>query len=140
MATKRAYKGSLECQTDGVSGSAGYDALTLLGSCSLSMSRDVFEVPRKGTEYKTHDVGQLDMEITGTSPWDPSDAILSAMEDAEHAGTHLGFKFLDEASTGNGVVADWLVTNFTFDHQEGQGQVVNFTLKPTYIDTLPAAV
>jgi len=137
MATKHSYKGRLEIQSDGVSGVAGYNQLTLIGSARLNAQRTATNVPRRGTEHKTFMTGQVDVEVTFAMTWDDADAQVALIEAAEWANTHLGIKFLDDAS-GTGYTADMLVSGYEHGQDEDGVQIVNVTLKPTYVDTDPA--
>lgn len=137
MAQVHSYKGRLEIQTDGVSGAAGYNELTLIGDASLDSSRNSVAVPRRGSEFRNKLAGQTEITITAQMTWDDSDTVVAAIEAAHFANTHLGCKFLDKAS-GTGLTADILVEGYQHDQTEDGVQVVNLTLVTTYVDTDPA--
>lgn len=137
MSTYHSYLGRLEVQTDGVSGAAGYNALTLIGDAQLDMNRPEARVPRRGTEWQSFLAGQIDGTITAQMTWDDADTVVAAIEAAFIGNTHIGVKFLDKAS-GTGITVDCLVTGYQHDQTEDGVQVVNLTMKPTYVDTNPA--
>lgn len=137
MASYHSYKGRLEVQTDGVSGSAGYNELTLIGDAELTMDRSMTPRPRRGTDFKTSIGGQIEAEITGTITWDDADTVIAAMEAAFIAGTHIGIKFLDKES-GTGLTLDCLISTWNHNQSEDTTQTVAISLVPYYADTDPA--
>ena len=136
MTTRHSYEGRLEVQTDGVAGSAGYNALDLIGSARLNAQRTATNVPRRSIGHKTYKAGQMDVEISFAMTWDDADTVVAAIEAASWNNTHLGVKFLDAAS-GTGYTADMLVTGFELGQEDDGIQIVNVTMKPTYVATAP---
>lgn len=137
MATKHSTEGRLEIQSDGVAGVAGYVALDLIGSARFNAQRTATAVPKRGSQHKTFMTGQADVEISFAMTWDDADAVVALIEAANFANTHLGVKFLDDTA-GTGYTADMLVTGYEHGQDDDGVQVVNVTMKPTYIATDPA--
>jgi len=137
MSSYQGYKGRIEVQTDGVSGSAGYSELTLVGDADLSMSRQSDFRPRRGTEWKTSMMGQIEAEISAEITWDDADTVIAAIEAAFIAGTHVGLKFLDNAS-GTGLTLDVIPTQWNHSQPEQGVQTVSAVFTPHYEDTDPS--
>ncbi len=135
--TVHSYKGRVELQDDGVSGSAGWDHLDLIGNARLRISRAEAKTPRRGVEFKTSEVGQADVELSFLMAWHDTDAQVSSIEAAVMANLHRGVKFLDQAS-GTGMTADFRVKDYEHTQDEDQGQAVNVTMVPVFVDTAPS--
>lgn len=135
MGTKHSFKGQLQAQSDGVSGSAGYVRVTLMESATLSSNRENSVAPMRGTDIKTTIGGQTEVDIAAELTWSDSDPVIAVLESAHWDGTPVGIKFLDDDS-GTGFTADMLVDSWQHKQVDG-AQMVSITLKPTMVDTAP---
>lgn len=136
MSAKNSVDGRLEIQTDGVAGVAGWNELVLIGSARLNGQRTATNVPQRRSQHKTFKTGQADIEVSFAMTWDDTDTVVSSIEGAFWAGTHLGVKFLDDTG-GTGYTADMLVSGYEHGQDEDGVQIVNVTMKPTYQGTDP---
>jgi len=137
MSSYDGYQGSIEVQTDGVAGSAGWNELTLVGDADLNMNRNSSFRPKRGTQWKTSVFGQIEAEITGDVTWDDADTVIAAIESAFIAGTHIGVRFRDKDS-GTGLTLDCVPSGWNHSTPEQGIQKVALTLTPFDAGTDPA--
>lgn len=138
MADYNNYEGDLQIQSDGVSGSAGWNVLDSIESARLSATRTNTVRPRRGKAIKVTKNGQSEIEVSISCVWDDADPAIAAIETAFWTnGGYVGMRYKDHAD-GTGLTSDMVVTQFELGQEDEDGiQMLNLTLKPTFIDTDP---
>lgn len=135
--TKLGLEGHLAVQTDGVSGSAGWNEETRIKDLTLSGTGVTTDVTGRHTGgFKATRVALTDLEFTFDLVWDTADTVAAAIMAAFTAKTALGLRVLDEDG-GTGFEGDVVVTEFGFSQPIEGGQTVPVRMVPTYSDTAP---
>lgn len=139
MASRYGIDGQLFYQTDGVSGSAGWNENDIIGDLTLNLStEEVDDTVRASGGWKSTKGKLKDAELTFDMRDDPDSAHYAAFRDAYHASTHLGLRVYNgDASDGDGFEADFVITGFEHGQNKSEVQMVSVTMKVTYVDTAP---
>lgn len=121
-------------------GTAGTTASSLIDNVkdlTLNLSTQETDVTTRGNggwvaTKATLKEGSVDFSMV----WDTSDAAFTAIQTAFFANTALAFLVLDEED-GQGLDADFSVTNFTRNENLTDAITVDVTIKPTYSTRAP---
>lgn len=139
MAFRLGFQAVAKYQTDGVAGSAGKNAATNIRDLTLSIEKNTAEVTTRAAEGWRQFLAALkDAEVTFNIVWDTEDPFFEAISDSFFNDTVIGMAFLDQdTGAGIGLVADFMVTNFTRNETLEEALTVDVTLKPAYSATAP---
>lgn len=128
----------MKIQTDGVAGSAGWNAVAVKRDITITDSRE--EVDLSGVELYdviASGVGEFVAEVELVR--DEADVQFIAMETAYRAGSSLGFQFFEDASgSGKGVELDGVVVSWNLTASRRDGQTVAVRIRPAVGGAQPA--
>lgn len=139
MASRYGIDGQLFYQTDGVSGIAGWVENGNIGDLAVNLSKEeVDDTVRANDGWKSTKGKLKDAEITFQMRADQDDPHYIAYRDAFLNDTHIGQRVYDgDAADGNGLEADFVITGFNHSQNKSEVQMVDVTMKVTYVDTAP---
>jgi predicted secreted protein len=124
-------------------GAAGATATTLLANVkdlTLNLEKGEADVTTRANQgwravVATLKSGSVEFEMV----WDTEDAGFAALKNAYFNNTAIALAILD-GENGEGLDADFSVTNFTRNEPLEEAVTVNVTVKPTYSTRAPAWV
>jgi predicted secreted protein len=122
-------------------GAAGATATTLLANVkdlTLNLEKGEADVTTRANQgwravVATLKSGSVEFEMV----WDTEDAGFAALKNAYFNNTPIALAILD-GENGEGLDADFSVTNFTRNEPLEEAVTVNVTVKPTYSTRAPA--
>ena len=121
-------------------GTAGSTASTVVDNIrdiTLNLTKDEADVTTRGANGWKLTVGTLkDGSVDTSIVWDDADAFFTAIKTAYFNDTPIVMLFLDKVS-GQGLDADFSVTNFTRNESLAEAITADITLKPTYSTRYP---
>ena len=141
--TKIGLDAKLYFMAAGVSGSGVWTELANVRDVNLVLEKDEADISSReanGWEATraTLKKGSIEFDMN----WKPSDAGFAAIKDAYFNDSHIGIRALDAAADdpegpGEGLEADFEVTQFRRNEPLKEAITVAVTLKVTYVDTAP---
>lgn len=121
----------------GVAGATASNEIANVKDVTLNLEKAESDVTTRGSGGWRQTVGTLkDGTIEFQMVWDPADAAFTAVKNAFINNTALAFLCLDEEN-GQGLDADFTVTNFSRSEPLEEAQMVAVTIKPTYSSRAP---
>lgn len=124
-------------------GAAGATAATEMPNVkdvTLNLEKGEADVTTRGNQGWRATVGTLkDGSVEFEMVWDSSDSGFAAIKNAYFANTAIALLILD-AEDGEGLDADFSVTNFSRNEPLEEAITVSVTVKPTYSTRAPAWV
>jgi hypothetical protein len=96
-------------------------------------------ISRRGSRWHVVKATRRKVSVNFVMINDDSDADLTAIRDAYNADTPLAFKILDK-TTGHGVDADFEIMKMERAEPDETEQLLNVTIKPTFVTRWPVAV
>jgi hypothetical protein len=131
MASGTAKSYSLFTQSDGVGGSAGWVAVSSVEEVTSKFGAEAADASRRGT-FKGYRPGQVDIGLSVSAIYDPTDTALAALIAAAGSGATIGVFASDtsDSSTGKGPVFDAIVTNLERPEPLDGAVKVTFDLVP----------
>lgn len=124
-------------------GAAGATAATEMSNVkdvTLNLEKGEADVTTRGNQGWRATVGTLkDGSVEFEMVWDSSDSGFAAIKNAYFANTAIALLILD-AEDGEGLDADFSVTNFSRNEPLEEAITVSVTVKPTYSTRAPAWV
>jgi hypothetical protein len=140
MGIRLGMDAKLYYKTGGVGGAGSWTELTNTKDVTLNLETGEADVSTRGNNgwratVSTLKEGSIEFEMV----WDTSDAGFTAIKNAYFNNDPIGFAVLDgESGSGQGLVADFSITNFTRNEPLEEAMTVSVTAKPTYSETPPA--
>jgi len=139
MGIVRGYAASLEYQTDGVAGSAGWEVLGIVQDVEVNLDATEIDVTtRASAGWKQYEPGLRDAQITFSMLFDKADEGYEAIRDAWESRSVIGLRALDAATSGEGLVADFKITSFSNPQPLDGVLVVNCTARLCQSATAPS--
>jgi len=121
----------------GTAGSSATTEITNIKDVTLNLEKGEADVTTRGGNgwrqtLATLKEGSIEFEMV----WDPDDGAFGAVKDAYFNDTLIAMKFLDEAG-GEGLDADFTVTNLTRNEALEEAITASVTVKVAYSDRAP---
>ena len=124
----------------GVAGATATNEMKNVKDVTLNLEKGEADVTTRGNQGWRATVGTLkDGSIEFQMVWDSSDAGFAAIKTAYFTNTPLALLVLD-AEDGEGLDADFSVTNFSRNEPLEEAITVDVTVKPTYSTRAPTWV
>ena len=121
----------------GTAGALATTEVTNVKDLSLNLEKGESDVTTRGNNGWRAFVGTLKSgPIEWEMVWDTGDAAFNAIKNAYFNDTPIALAILDGAN-GEGLDADFSVTNFTRNEPLEEAITVNVTVKPTYSTRAP---
>lgn len=138
MAAVLGWEGILNYKAGGVAAVGSYAELTNVRNVTLSLEAGEADVTTRANNgwratIPTLKEGTIEFEMV----WDESDTGFTAVKNAFFGGTVLGIQALS-GDPGQGLEADFAVTNFSRNEDLEEAMIVSVSLKITYSATAPA--
>ena len=122
----------------GTAGSTATTEVENIRDITLNLNKDEADVTTRGANGWKLTVGTLkNGSIDSSIVWDDEDAFFTAIKNAYFNDTPIAMLFLDKEN-GQGLDADFSVTNFTRNENLPEALTADITLKPTYSTRYPA--
>ncbi|MCP4594505.1 MAG: hypothetical protein GY842_27555 [bacterium] len=140
MAIKLGMEAKLFYQTDGVGGTAGWNELTNVRDVTLSLETGEADVTTRANQgWRATAATLKEANVEWEMVWDTADAGFTAVKDAFFNNQAIGLRVLD-GDAGQGLEADFSITNFSRNEALEEAITVSVTAKVTYSTTAPAWV
>ncbi len=138
-ADKLGVDGVLNMQTDGVSGSDGWNELENIKDLAQKFTKNTIDnTTRANGGWRSKKGGLKEGDLTFNMPWLPADAKFQAFKNAWLNTTHLGFQVFDGSVNPSGLIADFNVIDFELTQNLEGVQEVSVSLAITHVDTAPS--
>jgi hypothetical protein len=141
MGVKLGMEAKLYYKSGGVGGAGSWNELTNVRDVTLNLETGEADASTRGNNgwratVSTLKEGSIEFEMV----WDTADAGFTAIRTAYFNNAGIGFRVLDGASPGDGqgLEADFMITNFSRSEPLEEVITVSVTAKPTYSDNPPS--
>lgn len=141
MGVKLGMEAKLYYKSGGVGGAGSWNELTNVRDVTLNLETGEADASTRGNNgwratVSTLKEGSIEFEMV----WDTADAGFTAIRTAYFNNAAIGFRILDGANPGDGqgLEADFMITNFSRSEPLEEVITVSVTAKPTYSDTPPS--
>lgn len=137
MSIKLGMDAKLYYKTGGQGGGGNWTELTNAKDVTLNLEKGEADVSTRANSGWRATVGTLkEASVEFEMVWDTADAGFTAIKDAFFNNTMIGLQVLD-AAAGQGLQADFSITNFTRAEPLEEALTVSVTAKVTYSATAP---
>ena len=137
MAIKLGMDAVLNYKTGGVGGGGSWTELSNVKDVTLSLETGEADITTRANSGWRATVGTLkEASVEFEMVWDTADAGFTAIKDAFFNNTEIGLQVLD-GPAGEGLEADFSITNFSRSEQLEEALIVSVTAKVTYAGTAP---
>ncbi len=137
MAFKLGMQAVINFKAGGQAGGGAWAAMGNTRDVTLSMEAGEADVTTRSNNGWRAIVATLkDASVEFEMVWDPEDAAFAAIQSAFMDNEIIGLQVLD-GEDGEGLQADWMITNFTRSEPLEEAVTVSVTAKPTYSETAP---
>jgi len=137
------YRLGLDCKLYwGTAGSTAANLVDNVRNVTLNLEKAEADVTTRGANgwrqmVSTLKEGSVEFEMV----WDPANAAFNAIKAAWFNNTAVALAVLDDvAGAGQGLDADFTISNFSRNEQLEEAVTVTVTAKPTYSTRAPAWV
>jgi len=138
MPIKLGMEATLLYKTGGQGGVGDWTAMDNVRDVTLSLEAGEADVTTRANAGWRATVATLkEASVEWEMVWDTADAGFTAIKDAFFDNDVIGLQILDE-SDGQGLQADFSITNFSRNEALEEAITVSVTAKVTYSDTAPA--
>lgn len=139
MAIKLGMEAKLYYKTGGQGGAGSWIELTNVKDVTLSLEAGEADVTTRGNNGWRATVATLkEATVEWEMVWDTTDTGFTAIKDAFLGNEMIGLQILDaETGTGEGLQADFMITNFSRNESLEEALTVSVSAKVTYSDTAP---
>ena len=138
MSIKLGMDAKLYYKTGGQGGGGSWTELTNAKDVTLSLEAGEADVTTRANQGWRATVGTLkEASVEFEMVWDTEDAGFTAIKNAFFNNAMLGLQVLDGES-GQGLQADFSITNFSRNEPLEEALTVSVTVKITYSDTAPS--
>jgi hypothetical protein len=122
----------------GTSGSTATEELTNIRDATLNLETGEADITTRASNgWRSTKATLKDGTIEFEMVWDDADAGFTAIKDAYFNNTLIALLFLDQEG-GQGINADFTITNFSKSEPLEEAQTVSVTAKPSYDTRAPA--
>lgn len=124
----------------GTAGTRASTALTNIKDVTVNLETGEADITTRASNgWRSTKATLKDGSVEFQMVWDDEDAGFSAIKDAYFDNEPIALLFLDkEGSGGQGLDADFSITNFSKSEPLDEAQMVSVTAKPTYVSRAPA--
>jgi len=138
MAIRLGMEAVLKYKTGGQGGAGSWTALANVRDVTLTLETGEADVTTRANEgwratVATLKEGSVEFEMV----WDTADAGFTAIKNAYLTNAPIGLQVLDE-DAGQGLQADFMITNFSRSEALEEAITVSVTAKVTYSATAPS--
>jgi len=138
MAIKLGMDAVLNFKSGGVGGAGSWVELANVKDVTLSLETGEADITTRANAGWRATVGTLkEASVEFEMVWDTADAGFTAIKDAFFNNAVIGLQVLD-GPAGEGLEADFSITNFSRSEQLEEALTVSITAKVTYDGTAPA--
>jgi predicted secreted protein len=138
MAIKLGMDAKLFYKVGGQGGAGQWTELTNVRDVTLSLETGEADVTTRGNSGWRATVGTLkEASVEFEMVWDTADAGFGAIKDAFFDNEMIGLQVLDDTG-GQGLQADFSITNFSRSEALEEAITVSVTAKVTYSETPPS--
>jgi predicted secreted protein len=138
MAIKLGMDAKLFYKAGGQGGAGQWTELTNVRDVTLSLETGEADVTTRGNSGWRATVGTLkEASVEFEMVWDTADAGFAAIKDAFFDNEMIGLQVLDDTG-GQGLQADFSITNFSRSEALEEAITVSVTAKVTYSETPPS--
>jgi len=138
MAIKLGMDAVLNFKSGGVGGAGAWTELANVKDVTLSLETGEADITTRANAGWRATVGTLkEASVEFEMVWDTADAGFTAIKDAFFNNAVIGLQVLD-GPAGEGLEADFSITNFSRSEQLEEALTVSITAKVTYDGTAPA--
>ena len=138
MAIKLGMEASLKYKTGGQAGAGAWTALGNTRDVTLNLEAGEADVTTRANSGWRATVATLkEASVEFEMVWDTADAGFTAIKNAFFGNDPIGFQVLDETG-GQGLQADFSITNFSRSEALEEAISVSVTAKVTYSATAPS--
>lgn len=141
MGVKLGMEAKLYYKSGGVGGAGSWNDLTNVRDVTLNLETGEADVTTRANNGWRAIVATLkEASVEFEMVWDTADAGFTAIRTAYFNNAVIGFRILDGENSGDGqgLEADFMITNFSRSEPLEEVITVSVTAKPTYSDTPPA--
>lgn len=137
MAIKRGMDAVLNYKTGGVAGAGAWTELSNVKDVTLTLETGEADITTRANAGWRATIGTLkEASVEFEMVWDTADAGFTAIKDAFFGNAVIGLQALD-GDAGEGLEADFSVTNFSRSEQLEEAITVSVTAKVTFEGTAP---
>jgi predicted secreted protein len=137
MAIKLGMDAVLNFKSGGVGGAGAWTELANVKDVTLSLETGEADITTRANAGWRATVGTLkEASVEFEMVWDTADAGFTAIKDAFFNNAVIGLQVLD-GPAGEGLEADFSITNFSRSEQLEEALTVSITAKVTYDGTAP---
>jgi predicted secreted protein len=138
MSIKLGMEAKLYYKTGGQSGGGSWTELANTRDVTLNLETGEADVTTRANGGWRATVGTLkEASVEFEMVWDTADAGFTAIKNAFFNNEMIGLRVLD-SDGGQGLQADFSITNFSRNEALEEAIIVNVTAKVTYSDTAPS--
>lgn len=138
MAFKLGMEAVLNYKTGGQSGGGAWTELTNVRDVTLSLEAGEADVTTRANDgWRATAATLREASVEFEMIWDPADAGFTAIKDAYLGNDIIGLQVLD-GPTGQGLQADFMITNFSRSEPLEEAITVSVTAKVTFSVTPPS--
>ncbi len=138
MAIKLGMDAVLNFKSGGVGGAGSWTELANVKDVTLSLETGEADITTRANAGWRATVGTLkEASVEFEMVWDTADAGFTAIKDAFFNNAVIGLQVLD-GPLGEGLEADFSITNFSRSEQLEEALTVSITAKVTYDGTAPS--
>ncbi len=140
MGFRLGMNGKLYYKVGGQAAGGNWLELTNIRDVTLNMDTGEADLTTRGNQGWRATVATLkEASVEFEMVWDTADPGFAAIKDAFFNNSVIGLQILDNdlASGGQGLQADFMVTNFTRNEPLEEGMTVNVTVKVAFSSTPP---
>lgn len=137
MALKLGMEAELLYKVGGQDAGGSWIAIDNVRDVTLNLEASEADVTTRGNDGWRAIVAALkDATVEFEMVWDTADAAFTAIQEAFIDNDIIGFQVLDETG-GQGLQADFMISNFSRSEPLEEAQTVSVTARPTYSTTAP---
>ena len=142
MAIKLGMQAKLYFKTGGVGGGGAWTEMTNVKDVTLNLEAGEADVTTRANNGWRATIATLrDGSVEWEMVWDTADAGFTAIKNAYFKGAIIGLSVMDgDIASGQGLQADFSITNFSRSEPLEEAMTVSVTAKPTYSTSAPTWV
>lgn len=142
MPIKLGMQAKLYYKVGGVAGAGAWTELTNVKDVTLNLEAGEADVTTRANNGWRATVATLrEGSVEWEMVWNTADTGFTAIKDAYFDGVAIGLAVMDgDIATGQGLQADFSITNFSRSEPLDEAITVSVTAKPTYSATAPTWV
>lgn len=142
MAIKLGMQAKLYFKTGGVGGGGAWTEMTNVKDVTLNLEAGEADVTTRANNGWRATIATLrDGSVEWEMVWDTADAGFTAIKNAYFNGAIIGLSVMDgDIASGQGLQADFSITNFSRSEPLEEAMTVSVTAKPTYSTSAPTWV